>query len=163
MRTTRPVLQIGRSLLLLGSTICNFVALRYLQLDEAIAIMFSTPFFVAALSGPMLGEWVRWRRWTAIGVGFVGVLVVTRPGSGSFQPAALLSLGGGALLRDLFHHHPHSGAHRFQRDHAVLLQHRRRGGPAAGGAVRLDDADRPARHRADGGRRARWAASATIS
>jgi len=40
----------------------------------------------------MLGEWVHWRRWTAIAVGFVGVLVVTRPGAGSFQPAALLSL-----------------------------------------------------------------------
>jgi drug/metabolite transporter (DMT)-like permease len=92
IRTGRPLLQIGRSMLLLGSTLCNFAALRYLQLDEAIAIIFSTPFFVAALSGPLLGEWVRWRRWTAIAVGFVGVLVITRPGSNAFQPAALLSL-----------------------------------------------------------------------
>jgi drug/metabolite transporter (DMT)-like permease len=92
IRTTRPVLQIGRSMLLLGSTLCNFAALRYLQLDEAIALVFSTPFFVAALSGPMLGEWVRWRRWTAIAVGFVGVVVIARPGAGTFQPAALLSL-----------------------------------------------------------------------
>ena len=92
LRTGQPALQIGRSFLLLGSTMCNFLALRYLQLDEAIAIIFSTPFFVAALSGPILGEWVRWRRWTAIGVGFIGVLVVTRPGAGTFQPAALLSL-----------------------------------------------------------------------
>lgn len=91
-RTTRPVLQIGRSMLLLGSTLCNFAALRYLQLDEVVALVFSTPFFVAALSGPMLGEWVRWRRWTAIAVGFVGVIVIARPGAGSFQPAALLSL-----------------------------------------------------------------------
>jgi drug/metabolite transporter (DMT)-like permease len=68
--------------------------LRYLQLDEAVALAFSTPFFVAALSGPILGEWVRWRRWTAVVVGFIGVLVVTRPGAGSFQPAALLSLTG---------------------------------------------------------------------
>ena len=91
-RTTRPVLQIGRSMLLLGSTLCNFAALRYLQLDEVVALVFSTPFFVAALTGPMLGEWVRWRRWTAIAVGFVGVIVIARPGAGSFQPAALLSL-----------------------------------------------------------------------
>src|SRR5262249_49071689 len=70
----------------------QFCRLRYLQLDEAIALIFSTPFFVAALSGPILGEWVHWRRWTAIAVGFVGVLVVTRPGAGSFHPAALLSL-----------------------------------------------------------------------
>ena len=92
VRTTRPLLQLVRSVLLLGSTLGNFAALRYLQLDEAIALVFSTPFFVAALSGPMLGEWVRWRRWTAIAVGFVGVLVVLRPGPGTFQPAALLSL-----------------------------------------------------------------------
>ena len=92
--TARPLLQVGRSVLLLASTMCNFMALRYLQLDEAISIAFSTPFFVAALSGPILGEWVRWRRWTAISVGFLGVLVVTRPGPGSFQPAAFLSLGG---------------------------------------------------------------------
>ena len=63
MITTRPVLQLFRSLLLLVSTICNFFSLRYLQLDESVAIQFSTPFFVAALSGPLLGEWVRWRRW----------------------------------------------------------------------------------------------------
>jgi drug/metabolite transporter (DMT)-like permease len=92
IRTNRPALQIARSVLLLASTLCNFLALRYLQLAEAIALVFSTPFFVAALSGPVLGEWVHWRRWTAIAVGFLGVLVVTRPGAGSFQPAALLSL-----------------------------------------------------------------------
>jgi drug/metabolite transporter (DMT)-like permease len=85
-------MQIGRSVLLLASTLCNFVALRYLQLDQALALSFSTPFFVAALSGPILGEWVRWRRWTAIGVGFLGVLVVIRPGTGSIHPAAALSL-----------------------------------------------------------------------
>jgi drug/metabolite transporter (DMT)-like permease len=92
MRTDRPVLQIGRSFLLLGSTLCNFAALRYLQLDESVAIFFSTPLFVAALSGPLLGEWVRWRRWTAVCVGFFGVLLVIRPGAGAFHPAALISL-----------------------------------------------------------------------
>jgi len=90
--TRRLGMQIGRSVLLLASTLCNFVALRYLQLDQALALSFSTPFFVAALSGPILGEWVRWRRWTAIGVGFLGVLVVIRPGTGSIHPAAALSL-----------------------------------------------------------------------
>src|SRR5499433_1867970 len=48
-RTKRPLLQLVRSVLLLASTLCNFAALRYLQLDEAIALIFSTPFFVAAL------------------------------------------------------------------------------------------------------------------
>jgi drug/metabolite transporter (DMT)-like permease len=92
-RTTRPGLQIFRSALLLGSTIGNFTAVKYLQLDQAVSIVFSTPFFVAALSGPILGEWVGWKRWAAIGVGFVGVLLVTRPGAGGIHPAALLSLG----------------------------------------------------------------------
>src|SRR6476469_8533571 len=96
MRTSRPWLQLGRSTLLLVSTALNFVALRYLQLDQAVAIIFCTPFIVAALGGPMLGEWIQWRRWTAICVGFCGVLLVTRPGAGGIHPAALLSAIGAA-------------------------------------------------------------------
>jgi drug/metabolite transporter (DMT)-like permease len=91
LRTTRLRLQLERSLLLLGSTLFNFMAFRYLQLDEALAILFSTPFMVAILAGPILGEWVGWRRWIAIGIGFLGVLVVVRPGLGGLQWAALLS------------------------------------------------------------------------
>lgn len=92
-RTSRPVVQVVRSCLLLGSTVFNFLAFRYLQLDQALSILFSTPFMVAALAGPMLGEWIGWRRWTAISVGFVGVLVVMRPGPQGFDVAALLSVG----------------------------------------------------------------------
>jgi drug/metabolite transporter (DMT)-like permease len=92
MVTSRPWLQIFRSLLLLGSTLFNFIALRWLQLDQTTSIMFSTPMLIAALSGPMLGEWVGWRRWCAIVVGFCGVLLVTRPGHGGIHPAALLSV-----------------------------------------------------------------------
>ena len=110
LRTGRPGLQLGRSVLLLGSTVFNFMAFRYLQLDEALAILFSTPFLVAILAGPILGEWVGWRRWTAIMVGFVGVLVVVRPGMGG------LAVGGAALARQrvllcrLQHHHAHAVA-----------------------------------------------------
>src|SRR5262249_15647838 len=75
MTRSRPFMQIGRSTVLLGSTALSFFALHYLQLDEALAILFSTPFIVALLCGPLLGEWVGWRRWTAIGVGFFGVLL----------------------------------------------------------------------------------------
>lgn len=94
MRSKRPWLQLGRSTLLLFSTLLNFIALRYLQLDQTISIMFCTPFLVAALGGPMLGEWIHWRRWTAIAVGFLGVLLVTRPGAGGVHPAAILSFVG---------------------------------------------------------------------
>lgn len=92
MKTKRPSLQIGRSVLLLGSTLLNFFALRWLQLDQATSILFATPFLVALMSGPMLGEWVGWRRWIAICVGFAGVILVTRPGFGGIHPAALLSV-----------------------------------------------------------------------
>ncbi|MBM3528477.1 MAG: DMT family transporter [Alphaproteobacteria bacterium] len=93
LRTARPGLQLVRGLFLVSTTICNFFAFRYLQLDEALAILFATPFLVAAVAGPILGEWIGWRRWTAIGVGFAGVLVVIRPGLGGMQWAALISVG----------------------------------------------------------------------
>src|SRR5215831_4639800 len=94
MRTTRPLLQVGRSTLLLLSTALNLFALRWLQLDEALSIIFATPLLVALLCVPLLGEYVGWRRWTAIIIGFCGVLVVARPGFEGLHPAALLSLGG---------------------------------------------------------------------
>jgi len=90
MRTGRPWLQLGRSTLLLVSTTLNFIALRYLQLDQTMTIMFCTPFLVALLGGPLLGEWIGWRRWAAILVGFCGVLLVARPGAGGIHPAALM-------------------------------------------------------------------------
>jgi drug/metabolite transporter (DMT)-like permease len=91
LSSARPGLQIARSTLLLGSTALNFFAIKYLQLDQALTITFATPFLVAALAGPALGEWVGPRRWAAIGVGFVGVLVVTRPGFNAIHPAAALA------------------------------------------------------------------------
>jgi drug/metabolite transporter (DMT)-like permease len=93
LRTRSPKLQITRSLLLVGSTAFNFLGLRWLQLDEALSIIFTFPLLVAIISGPMLGEWIGWRRWTAIGFGFVGVLLITRPGLGGMHAAALFTLG----------------------------------------------------------------------
>lgn len=92
MRTRRPVLQVVRASLLVASTVLNFFALRFLQLDEALSIIFTFPFIVAIASGPILGEWLGWRRWTAICVGFGGVLLITRPGFGGFNPGAVLSV-----------------------------------------------------------------------
>jgi drug/metabolite transporter (DMT)-like permease len=93
LRTRSPKLQITRSLLLVGSTALNFLGLRWLQLDEALSIIFTFPLLVAIISGPMLGEWIGWRRWTAIGFGFVGILLITRPGLGGMHAAALFTLG----------------------------------------------------------------------
>lgn len=94
LKTQRPWLQIFRSIILVGSSIFNFTALRYLQLDQTAAIMFTTPLFVALAAGPMLGEWIGPRRWAAVLFGFAGVLLVTRPGAGGIHPAAILSLLG---------------------------------------------------------------------
>jgi drug/metabolite transporter (DMT)-like permease len=92
--TAKTTHQLSRGLLLLGSTALNFVALQYLQLDQTVAIIFSTPFFVALLAGPILGERMGPRRWIAICVGFLGVMVVIRPGLGGLHWAAALSLIG---------------------------------------------------------------------
>jgi drug/metabolite transporter (DMT)-like permease len=92
--TQRPWLQFGRSVLLFLSTAINFIALNFLQLDETTAIMFTTPFFIALFAGPILGEWIGWRRWIAILIGFAGALVVIRPGTGALHPTAFLSLAG---------------------------------------------------------------------
>jgi drug/metabolite transporter (DMT)-like permease len=89
--TRRPWLQLARSVMMVGGTLLNVIALQFLQIDQTLSIIFSTPFMVAALAGPMLGEWIGWRRWAAISVGFVGVLVVIRPGF-DMHPAALLSV-----------------------------------------------------------------------
>jgi drug/metabolite transporter (DMT)-like permease len=94
LRARRPWLQAGRSLLLLFSTMANFFSLRYLQLAEATAIIFAAPLIVALLSGPLLGEKVGPRRMAAVAVGFVGVLIVMRPGLGALHPIALLSFCG---------------------------------------------------------------------
>jgi drug/metabolite transporter (DMT)-like permease len=93
-RTMRPWLQLGRSVLLLLSTILNVFALRYLQLDETMSILFATPLLVALLSIPILGEAIGPRRWAAIIVGFIGILIITRPGLGHMHPAAFLTVVG---------------------------------------------------------------------
>lgn len=92
-RTRRLPLQVLRSLLLFGSTAFNFVALRHLQLAETLAIQFAAPLAVALLAGPLLGEWSSRARLAAIGCGFLGVLVIVRPGAGTADPAALFAIG----------------------------------------------------------------------
>lgn len=94
LRTGNLRLQAWRAVALLGATFFNFIAVQYLPLTVTGAIGFTVPLLVCALSVPFLGETVGWRRWTAIAVGFLGVLIIVRPGSDAFNPAALLSLTG---------------------------------------------------------------------
>ena len=92
LRSKKPVVQIVRSALMVVTTGFNFVALRYLQLDQTVTIFFLTPLIVAALAGPLLGEWVGWHRMLAIVSGFLGVLLVMHPGFGTVHWAMLLVL-----------------------------------------------------------------------
>ncbi|NYS24151.1 DMT family transporter [Rhodobacteraceae bacterium 2376] len=90
--TRQPWLQIGRGVLLAGEVCVMVTAFVLLGLTESHAVFAVYPLLIAALSGPLLGERVGWRRWAAIGVGFVGVLVILQPGYGVFDPAALVPL-----------------------------------------------------------------------
>jgi drug/metabolite transporter (DMT)-like permease len=92
MATRRPGLQLMRSGFQFASTIFFFTALKYIPLADAIAIAFAAPLLITALSVPILGEQVGIRRWLAVVVGFLGVLVVIRPGIGVMEWAMLLPL-----------------------------------------------------------------------
>ena len=91
-RTSQPALQIFRGLLLAAEICVMVLAFVYLGLVESHAVFACYPLLIAALSGPVLGEGVGWRRWVAIAVGFLGVLVILQPGITVFQPAAVIPL-----------------------------------------------------------------------
>jgi drug/metabolite transporter (DMT)-like permease len=101
LRARRPRLQLLRALFLPVMTALNFWALQYLQLAETGSIQFSVPIMVALFAAPLLGERIGRARWVAIGVGFLGVLVIIRPGMESFHPALILALIN-AVLYALF-------------------------------------------------------------
>ena len=91
-RTGRPVAHVVRGVLLIGSATLFVHAMTHLPLETATAIGFVSPLYVTALSIPFLGEKVGVRRWAAVGAGFLGVLMILRPGSDEFQLAMLIPL-----------------------------------------------------------------------
>ncbi len=93
VRVKYPGVQVLRGVMMVASMLLFIVALRYLPLADAASVGFVSPLLITALSVLMLGEVVGVRRWIAIVVGFAGVLIVIRPGTGAFQPAAFLVLG----------------------------------------------------------------------
>lgn len=97
MRTRRLGTQITRSSLLLGCTACYFAALRFIELPTAAAINFTAPIIVTVLAVPMLGETVGWRRMLAVLFGFLGALIIIRPGLGAVHPAGALVLVTAAM------------------------------------------------------------------
>lgn len=91
-RTRQPVLQIFRGVLLVAEICVTVLAFVLLGLIETHAVFAVYPLLVAALAGPVLGEYVGWRRRIAIVVGLIGVLVILRPGLRVFSPEALIPL-----------------------------------------------------------------------
>ncbi|MEI6762009.1 MAG: DMT family transporter [Betaproteobacteria bacterium] len=86
-----------RALIMFGAYTAYYMAFPALPLADAVALYFTVPLFVTALAGPFLGERIHLRVWLAVLLGFAGVMVMLQPGSGLFEPAALLSLLAAAL------------------------------------------------------------------
>ena len=91
-RVHHPWAQAIRGVMMVISALFFIFSLRFLPIADAAAVGFVSPLLITALSVPMRGVVGGLRRWSAIGVGFVGVLIVIRPGTGTFQPAAFLVL-----------------------------------------------------------------------
>lgn len=87
---------IGRSLLVIATTWSFFECLRYIDLAYAVAIAFAAPLFMTALSGPLLKEKVGWHRWSAVLIGFFGVIIALQPGSEGISYGAWLALAAAA-------------------------------------------------------------------
>lgn len=98
IRSKHPLKQIFRGVLLAAEVVVMVIAFVQLGLIETHAVFICYPLLVAALSGPILGERVGWRRWAAIGAGFVGVLIILQPGFGVFSPWALLPLASAFMF-----------------------------------------------------------------
>lgn len=94
----RPVFHTVRAGFLMLATFCFFSSLKFLPIADALAIFFVQPLVLTALSPFLLGEKVGARRWAAVAVGFVGTLIIIRPGLGGINPGSLLALGAGTSL-----------------------------------------------------------------
>ena len=96
--TRQHWLQTFRAVLLVVEICVMILAFTLLGLIESHAVFACYPLLVAALSGPVLGEQVGWRRWAAIGVGFIGVLIILQPGFGVFKLQAIVPLAAALMF-----------------------------------------------------------------
>lgn len=104
IRTKHLGLQLIRSILLLYCTVAFFLAIQYMPLADAVSISFLSPLLVTALSVPLLGEVVGRHRWSAVLIGFLGAMIIVRPGLGVMHWAAwlLVSVSFGYALYQIF-------------------------------------------------------------
>ena len=97
LRTTRLTMHLARGVLLIVSSLCFFTALRYLPLAEATALNYTAPIMVTLMAGAFLDERLTRPRWAFVIAGFIGMLLIVRPGSAMLGPATLLGLTAAAL------------------------------------------------------------------
>ena len=97
-RSKRPGIQIFRGVLLAAEVIVTVESFIRLGLINTHAIFACYPLLISALAGPVLGEKVGWRRWAAVAVGFLGILIVLKPGSGVFSADAILPFIGAIMF-----------------------------------------------------------------
>lgn len=90
LKSHRPLAHLLRGALWVGATMMFFTSFMHLGLAEATALIFVAPFFITLISAFFLGEHVGWRRWLAVLAGFLGVVVIVRPGGATFQLISLL-------------------------------------------------------------------------
>jgi len=98
LRSAQPALQITRGVLVVCSSLLFVFAVRYVALADAVAASFVAPFFVIMLGAILLKEKVGMRRWSAVVVGFIGALIIVRPGMGAIHPAVMLVVLAAALF-----------------------------------------------------------------
>ena len=98
LRTDRPGLQIARGAIAAGSATLFIIAVRFVPLADAVAVTFVAPFMVTVLGALVLREPVGLRRWTAVFIGFLGAMIVIRPGLGVVHPAMMLVLVAASLF-----------------------------------------------------------------
>jgi drug/metabolite transporter (DMT)-like permease len=107
LRVVNPKDHAIRAILVIIGTFLFISSLKYLPIADAVAITFAGPLFVTALAPRLLGERVGWRRWMAVFAGFIGIVVIMRPGGGLIQWAALLPLAASlsGAFRDILTRH----------------------------------------------------------
>ena len=113
LRTARLPRYFIRCAIGIGSMFAGFWAIGHLPLAQAISLSYSSPLFVTVAAALFLGEHVRARRWTAVALGFIGVLIVVRPGADSFTLGSLVALSAAVLnavvsiqIKELSHTEP---------------------------------------------------------
>ncbi len=98
VKTSRPILQIARGVILVVQIVIAVYSFAHVGLSQTQSIFAATPLFVAALSVPLLGERVGWRRWTAIAIGLFGVLMIINPSTASLEAKLVLPIAGSSIF-----------------------------------------------------------------